>query len=122
MWRISEQACQGLRAVPVQTHVVWRPGDHPANLRQESSPGSPQTLRGNGHKATQSVQTEQRLQVSEATRRGDQVACQMVEDEQEQALVSWSMDLTSLVLLVLRSSDPKQNLCHRQSVLQVFKP
>ena len=86
MWRISEQACQGLRAVPVRTHMVWRPGDHPANLRQESSPGSPQTLRGNGHKATQSVQTEQRLQVSEATRRGDQVACQMVEDEQEQAL------------------------------------
>lgn len=41
MWRISEQACRGLRAVPVRTHAVWRPGDHPANLRQESSPGPP---------------------------------------------------------------------------------
>lgn len=85
MWRISEQACRGLRAVPVRTHAVWRPGDHPANLRQESSPGPPPDPAGKwsqGH----TVSTEQRLQVSEATQRGDQVECQMVEDEQEQAL------------------------------------
>ena len=52
----------GFESCACPSHVLRRPGGHPANLRQESSPGPPQAPRGNGHKATQSGQAEQRLQ------------------------------------------------------------
>lgn len=90
----------GFKSCACPSHGLRRPGGHPANLRQESSLGPPQALRGNGHKATQSGQAEQGLQASEATRRGDQVECQTAEDEEQQAFACQTSWVSPLLLAV----------------------